>query len=517
MAATDANTPAPTAAEVGMMFVHEYYTLLHKDPARLHCFYDKTSTVSHATEGAEPTEIQSHITNLDYDDCRVLVRTVESQASLNGGIMVQVLGEMSNKGSPSQRFVQTFFLAEQHQGYYVLNDIFRYIKDINDEVEAELEHDTTDEVEILAVVGAPEPAVTAAVTAGVVVVEEAEAHVVAVQAEEAIIVAQVEVTEPAQPVEAAPAPEEEKVVESKEVVEEKKTPVEEKRPAERKKHDKKRDSKKDDKREKKEDKESKKEEAKEAKKEEAKEAKKEDAKETEPTEKPKAPESSQNQNTANESASAAAAAAPTPAAAAAPAEPSKPKSWADLAAVNSAQWGAHVAPTKGSSINVSQPTPTSKPQATQSNAPLGRNRPQGQRPNGREDFHGIYVKNITDKMTLDQLRETFSKFGPVKNLELTKTKTCAYVDFETAEAVQAALKQKTVNVGSEVVLAEERHRNGVQNGGGRSFHYQNGGGSSNHQGSHGGHRNNRSPRGGIQDRNKPIQKPEKASPTVAVN
>lgn len=74
--------------------------------------------------------------DLGFHDCKVLVSNVDSQASAHGGIMVQVLGEMSNKGSASQKFAQTFFLAEQPNGYYVLNDIFRYLKeDLEDEFE----------------------------------------------------------------------------------------------------------------------------------------------------------------------------------------------------------------------------------------------------------------------------------------------------------------------------------------------------------------------------------------------
>ena len=34
---------------------------------------------------------------------------------------------MSNKAEPHRKFVQTFVLAEQPSGYYVLNDVFRYI------------------------------------------------------------------------------------------------------------------------------------------------------------------------------------------------------------------------------------------------------------------------------------------------------------------------------------------------------------------------------------------------------
>ena len=54
---------------------------------------------------------------------------MDAQSSANGGIIIQVIGEMSNHGDPWRKFVQTFFLAEQPNGYFVLNDIFRFLKE----------------------------------------------------------------------------------------------------------------------------------------------------------------------------------------------------------------------------------------------------------------------------------------------------------------------------------------------------------------------------------------------------
>jgi hypothetical protein len=48
------------------------------------------------------------------------------QYSLNGGVVVQVTGIMQRPGGAKRPFVQTFFLAVQEKGYYVLNDIFRW-------------------------------------------------------------------------------------------------------------------------------------------------------------------------------------------------------------------------------------------------------------------------------------------------------------------------------------------------------------------------------------------------------
>lgn len=71
--------------------------------------------------------------SLKLDDCKVYISNVDSQSSAEGGIIVQVLGELSNANGPWRKFVQTFFLAEQPNGYFVLNDICRYIKEEGDE------------------------------------------------------------------------------------------------------------------------------------------------------------------------------------------------------------------------------------------------------------------------------------------------------------------------------------------------------------------------------------------------
>lgn len=70
--------------------------------------------------------IQERIQQLDFHDCKVRISNVDSQGSFNN-ILIQVIGELSNKGGEPRKFVQTFVLAQQPSGYFVLNDIFRYI------------------------------------------------------------------------------------------------------------------------------------------------------------------------------------------------------------------------------------------------------------------------------------------------------------------------------------------------------------------------------------------------------
>jgi hypothetical protein len=79
---------------------------------------------------------------MDFVNCKVFISNVDSQSSMSGGVIVQVLGEMSNNDSICRKFSQTFFLAEQPDGYYVLNDIFRFLKeDIENDYDFEESND----------------------------------------------------------------------------------------------------------------------------------------------------------------------------------------------------------------------------------------------------------------------------------------------------------------------------------------------------------------------------------------
>ncbi|KAH8107545.1 hypothetical protein DFH11DRAFT_1178236 [Phellopilus nigrolimitatus] len=166
MAANTSSTPPSgttghqnvVPSEVGWQFVPQYYTFVNKQPNRLHCFYTKNSTFTHGTEGDDgrpcfgqqvrtqsfffcafvtpciftrcvDQEIHQKILQIGFQDCKVFIHSVDAQASAAGGIIIQVIGEMSNRNEAWRKFVQTFFLAEQPNGYFVLNDIFRFLKE----------------------------------------------------------------------------------------------------------------------------------------------------------------------------------------------------------------------------------------------------------------------------------------------------------------------------------------------------------------------------------------------------
>lgn len=54
------------------------------------------------------------------------ITSYHTQESHNGGFVVLVTGWFTLKDALKRKFTQTFFLAPQENGYFVLNDILRF-------------------------------------------------------------------------------------------------------------------------------------------------------------------------------------------------------------------------------------------------------------------------------------------------------------------------------------------------------------------------------------------------------
>nr|XP_043621557.1 nuclear transport factor 2 isoform X2 [Erigeron canadensis] len=125
---------SPPAAQVGQAFVLQYYQILNQSPGLLYRFYQDDSKLGRIEDDGSMSitttmdEINAKIMSVDYDETRAEFKTVDSQESLNGGVYVLVTGYMTGKDNSVQNFTQAFFLAPQEKGYYVLNDILRFME-----------------------------------------------------------------------------------------------------------------------------------------------------------------------------------------------------------------------------------------------------------------------------------------------------------------------------------------------------------------------------------------------------
>ncbi|XP_071721531.1 nuclear transport factor 2-like [Rutidosis leptorrhynchoides] len=131
-----APAPAPVSAQVvGDAFVQQYYHILHKSPGLVHRFYQDTSKLGRPEEDGSMSittsmeAINAKILSLNYVNSKAEIISVDALDSLNGGVNVLVTGYWTGHDNFAQNFTQSFFLAPQDRGYFVLNDIFRYIGD----------------------------------------------------------------------------------------------------------------------------------------------------------------------------------------------------------------------------------------------------------------------------------------------------------------------------------------------------------------------------------------------------
>ncbi|CAK6976672.1 ras GTPase-activating protein-binding protein 1 [Scomber scombrus] len=149
----------PSAQLVGREFVRQYYTLLNQAPDYLHRFYGKNSSYVHGglDSNGKPveavygqSEIHKRVMALSFRDCHTKIRHVDAHATLNEGVVVQVMGELSNNMQPMRKFMQTFVLAPEGtvaNKFYVHNDVFRYQDEVFGDSDSEPPEESEDEVE----------------------------------------------------------------------------------------------------------------------------------------------------------------------------------------------------------------------------------------------------------------------------------------------------------------------------------------------------------------------------------
>ncbi|KAL0436181.1 UNVERIFIED_CONTAM: Nuclear transport factor 2 [Sesamum radiatum] len=149
-AAAEVAAQQPVSAQVvGNAFVQQYYHILHHSPGLVYRFYQdiRTGWVLASLIVIIDTRfklfillvvlkmvgkaIDAKIVSLNYGDFRAEIKSVDAQESFNGGVNVLVTGYLTGKDNTVRNFAQSFFLAPQDRGYFVLNDMFRYLDNVN--------------------------------------------------------------------------------------------------------------------------------------------------------------------------------------------------------------------------------------------------------------------------------------------------------------------------------------------------------------------------------------------------
>ncbi|KAF2438683.1 hypothetical protein P171DRAFT_328586, partial [Karstenula rhodostoma CBS 690.94] len=188
--------------------------------------------------------------------------------------------------------------------------------------------------------------------------------------------------------------------------------------------------------------------------------------------------------------------APKAAAPAAPAKPAVPKSWAALAA------SAHKvatpvmpaaatsqAPSQAKSTTSAPSQPLAVPEKTSApareisptnsqgdaagwqTAGTKKEQARGQQvqPPSDAEQRRAYIKNVYSQVEEGALKAALSKFGEIEHLDISRPKNCAFVDFKTGAAFQAAVSANPHTVNGLEIKVEERKLRPQQGFGGNNF------------------------------------------------
>ncbi|ONI19024.1 hypothetical protein PRUPE_3G254500 [Prunus persica] len=127
--------PTPSAQLVGNAFIEQYYHILHNNPGLVHRFYQDSSVLSRPDSNGVMTSvttmqgINEKILSLNYNEYKAEIKTADAQKSYKDGVTVLVTGCLTSKDNLKRKFAQSFFLAPQDNGFFVLNDVFRFVED----------------------------------------------------------------------------------------------------------------------------------------------------------------------------------------------------------------------------------------------------------------------------------------------------------------------------------------------------------------------------------------------------
>lgn len=123
---------------IGRQFVSCYYNIMNKSPDNLHCLYTESANFCH--DNVDPADRET-ITVTGKSNIRDVmikrmkqfrhtctrVNTVDTYKTLEDGLIVQLLGEVSFNDDDFRSFSQTFLLVPKNPfKYFVQNDIFRF-------------------------------------------------------------------------------------------------------------------------------------------------------------------------------------------------------------------------------------------------------------------------------------------------------------------------------------------------------------------------------------------------------
>ncbi|EDV40909.1 uncharacterized protein Dana_GF20049 [Drosophila ananassae] len=114
--------------EITSLFVDQYYTLFDDPEKReelCNCYNSSSSLLSFQGEQIRGPKISEKLKNLPVQKINRIIRSVDSQPTCDGGVLIYVHGSLQCEEEVPVNFSQIILLHNGEQGIFIAHDIFR--------------------------------------------------------------------------------------------------------------------------------------------------------------------------------------------------------------------------------------------------------------------------------------------------------------------------------------------------------------------------------------------------------
>jgi len=121
----------PNYEQIGKAFTQQYYALFDNPATRgqLQALYNAEQSLM-SFEGQQmqgAAKIMEKIASLTFQKIAHLITAVDCQPMFDGGILINVLGQLKTDDDPPQSFMQNFVLRPGGDSFYIQHDVFRLV------------------------------------------------------------------------------------------------------------------------------------------------------------------------------------------------------------------------------------------------------------------------------------------------------------------------------------------------------------------------------------------------------
>eukprot|EP00090_Calanus_glacialis_P014662 TRINITY_DN2349_c0_g1_i1.p1 TRINITY_DN2349_c0_g1~~TRINITY_DN2349_c0_g1_i1.p1 ORF type:complete len:132 (-),score=36.21 TRINITY_DN2349_c0_g1_i1:333-728(-) len=121
----------PNYEAIGKAFTEQYYNMFDNPATRsqLQALYNADQSLL-SFEGQQmqgATKIMEKLSSLTFQKIAHLITAVDCQPMFDGGILINVLGQLKTDDDIPQSFMQNFVLKPAGDSFFIQHDVFRLV------------------------------------------------------------------------------------------------------------------------------------------------------------------------------------------------------------------------------------------------------------------------------------------------------------------------------------------------------------------------------------------------------